>query len=114
MKIAGFLSALVGAAYFCGHASAYPAPYTCSRNFYVATTGSDSAGCGASQANACASIQGANNNIALQGGDCVNIAAGTYNTSNPININRGGNASNATGYVVYKGAPNLGSKIVYV
>jgi hypothetical protein len=112
LKIAGFLSALVGATYFCGHASAYPAPYTCSRNFYVATTGSDSAGCGTSQANACASIQGANNNIALQGGDCVNVAAGTYNTSGII-LNKGGSSNQATGYVSYVGATNHGSKINY-
>jgi hypothetical protein len=111
MKIAGFLSALVGATYFCGHASAYPAPYTCSRNFYVATTGSDSAGCGTSQANACASIQGANNNIALQGGDCVNVAAGTYSTNYTIDLRKGGNANTASGYVAYVGAPNHGTII---
>src|SRR5262245_24477239 len=111
MKIAGFLSALVGTAYFCGHASAYPAPYTCSRNFYVATTGSDSAGCGTSQANACASIQGANNKIALQGGDCVNVAAGTYSTNYLINLSRGGSSNQASGYVTYIGAPNHGSVI---
>src|SRR5262245_46634217 len=56
----------------------YPAPYTCTRNLYVSTSGADGGGCGTSQANACASIQGANNNIALQGGDCVHVAAGTY------------------------------------
>src|SRR5262245_57616223 len=113
MKIASFLSAIVVATYFCGHASAYPVPYTCSRNFYVATTGSDSAGCGTSQANACASIQGANNNIALQGGDCVHVAAGTYKTSNTIKMNRHGSSNQANGYIAYTGAPNHASKILY-
>jgi hypothetical protein len=112
-----FISSILGAVIFvCGDtgtAVAYSAPYTCSRNFYVATTGSDSAGCGTSQANACASIQGANNNIALQGGDCVNVAAGTYATSTSITLTKGGSFNAANGYVAYVGAPNHGSRLNY-
>lgn len=91
----------------------YPAPYVCNRNFYVATTGSDVGGCGTSQANACASIQGANNNIALQAGDCVNVAPGVYNTLNSIVLTKFGSSNQASGYVVYKGAPNNTSKILF-
>lgn len=87
-----------------------PAPIACVRNFYVATTGADSPSCGA-QSSPCATIQGANDNIALQGGDCVNVAAGTYNTYDTIGLSHGGNANSATGYVTYIGAPYLGSVI---
>jgi hypothetical protein len=40
---------------FCTPALPYPAPYTCTRNFYVATTGVDNASCGSS-ASPCATI----------------------------------------------------------
>jgi parallel beta-helix repeat protein len=113
MKIVYTIGGIVGAMYFCGNASAYPAPYSCTRNFYVATTGTDATGCGTSQANACATIQGANNNIALQAGDCVNVGAGTYNTATTINLTKGGSANQANGYVTYIGAPNHGAVINY-
>jgi hypothetical protein len=93
-------------------ALSYPAPYTCTRNFYVATTGVDNATCGSSTA-PCATIQGANNNIALTAGDCVNVAAGTYNTDGGIVLNKGGSSNQANGYVTYKGAPNQASIINY-
>src|ERR1700730_14327191 len=80
-------------------AVAYPAPYTCTRNFYVATTGSDAGGCG-SVGSPCASLQGANDNIALTGGDCVNVGPGTYNMVGAI-LNRGGNANTTIVYVPY-------------
>lgn len=95
----------------------YPAPYTCSRNFYVSTAGVDQAGCGGTGsavvtgAATCASIQGANNNIALQAGDCVNVGPGTYGTTAVINLNKGGSSNQASGYVSYIGAPNHGSLI---
>jgi parallel beta-helix repeat protein len=56
-------------------------------------------------------MQGANNNIALQGGDCVNVGAGTYNTATTINLTKGGSANQANGYVTYIGAPNHGAVI---
>jgi hypothetical protein len=62
----------------------YPAPYTCTRNFYVATGGTNNGSC--SQATPCDSMQTANNNLSLQGGDCVNFAAGVYNTGYQINL----------------------------
>jgi Malectin domain len=101
--------------------AAYPAPsYTCSRNFYVATTGTDSATCGATGSQ-CATIQGANNatsiggtGTTLRGGDCVNVAAGTYNTANTISLTKSGNANQANGYVTYIGAPNHASIINFV
>src|SRR3984893_4614142 len=94
-------------------ALSYPAPYTCTRNFYVAATGVDNAICGSSSA-PCATIQGANNNISLTAGDCVNVAAGTYNTANSISITKGGSSNQANGYVSYVGAPNHASIINYV
>src|SRR5262245_1432782 len=94
-----------------------PAPYTCLRTFNIATTGSDGATCGAA-GSPCASIQGANNATSigntgtpLQGGDCVKLAAGTYNTTVALNITRGGSSNQATGYVVYVGAANHASII---
>src|SRR5215469_16468197 len=100
-----------------GAAVAYPAPYTCTRNFFVTTTGSDIATCGTA-GSPCGSIQGANNATSiggtggtLQGGDCVNVAAGTYSPNTTINITRGGSSNQAGGYVTYIGAPNHTSLI---
>jgi large repetitive protein len=97
-------------------ALAFPAPYTCTRNFYVATSGADSATCGA-VGSPCASIPGANNatsiggtGTVLQAGDCVNVAAGTYNTGQIV-LTRGGSFNAANGYVAYIGAANYGSKL---
>ena len=93
-------------------ASAYPAPYTCNRNFFVGPPGgtgvADGAGCGGT-GNPCATIAGANGNIALQGGDCVHVAAGTYFMSNTIIMTVGGSQNTAAGYVAYIGAPNHAS-----
>lgn len=109
------LGAIIGFIILCGHAQAYTSPYTCTRNFYVATTGSDSTSCGAS-ATPCASIGGAmsssgwSKNIggsgtALTGGDCLNVAPGTYTASGETWLYQGGNANTATGYVAIVGDP---------
>jgi hypothetical protein len=114
-----FISAIFGAVILAGGddlAQAYPAPYTCSRNFYVSTSGRDTSACGAT-GSPCATIQGANDALSigstgtrLQGGDCVNVAAGTYNRAGTMFLTQGGNAGSASGYVTYVGAPNHGSK----
>src|SRR5438874_1926687 len=88
------LSALFSTSALSSPPAKYPAPYTCTRNFYVATNGVDNGSCG-SVGSPCASMQGANDNIALQGGDCVNFAAGTYNVTNTfqISLNKGGSSA---------------------
>src|SRR5262249_25774 len=71
--------------------------YTCSRNFYVATTGSDT-NTGTTQTSPWKTIQKAD--ATIQAGDCVNVLPGTY--ASGARISRGGNAPSPTGYVVYR------------
>ena len=80
------------------NAASFNAPfYSCVRNFYVSTTGSDSnAG---TQASPWLTIQQADSSARMPG-DCVNVAAGTYNAN--VVIQHGGNAPTPTGYVVYR------------
>jgi Malectin domain len=131
-RILSAFGAVLGAMSLAGQASAtsaapskYPAPYTCLRNFFVSVGGSSASNCGSS-GTPCGSIQNANDasNIGgtggpLTGGDCVNVAAGTYNTTGTIVLSRSGTnaAQNAqgllTGYIAYIGAPNHGSIINY-
>jgi len=98
-------------------ALAYPNPLTCTRNFYVATTGTDNSTCGAS-GSPCATPMGADaatsiggTGAPLTGGDCVNVAAGTYNAAG-VQFNTSGTSNQANGYITYLGAPNHASKIV--
>jgi hypothetical protein len=77
----------------------FDAPYyTCVKNYYVATTGSDTNG-GTSPATPWKTLQHANN-LGRTAGDCVNVAPGTY--ANGVLINSGGNLASSTGYVVYR------------
>jgi hypothetical protein len=71
--------------------------YSCVRNFYVATTGSDSNN-GTSVSQPWLTLQHAND-VGRSAGDCVNVAPGTYSG---VSINHGGNLASATGYVVYR------------
>jgi len=71
--------------------------YTCVRNFYVATTGSDSND--GSAGSPWLTIQKADTS-ARTGGDCINVAPGTYQAR--VVIEHGGNVPTATGYVVYR------------
>jgi hypothetical protein len=71
--------------------------YTCVRNFYVSTSGSDS-NSGTSPATAWLTIQNADT-TSRTGGDCINVAPGTYQS---VEIDHGGSAASATGYVVYR------------
>src|SRR5882672_6261799 len=73
--------------------------YTCIRNFYVTTTGND--GNSGSQVNPWLTIQHADA-TALQPGDCVNVAAGTYTWTTTFTPTKYGNVASATGYVVYR------------
>ena len=70
--------------------------YTCTRNFYVATNGSDTNP--GTQALPWLNIQTAD--AMVQAGDCVNVQPGSY--ANGAAITRGGNGPTPTGYVVYR------------
>ena len=72
--------------------------YTCTRNFYVATNGSNS-NSGTMADSAWLTLQRANYS-ALVAGDCVNVAPGTYR--NGVNLTKGGNNAAANGYVTYR------------
>jgi parallel beta-helix repeat protein len=72
--------------------------YTCLQNFYVATNGSDTNN-GTSPSTPWATIQKADTS-ARTGGDCINVAPGTYQAN--VLIQHGGNAPTSTGYVVYR------------
>jgi parallel beta-helix repeat protein len=72
--------------------------YTCLRNFYVATNGND-ANDGTTPSTPWATIQHADTS-ARTGGDCINVAPGTYQQS--VLIHHGGIAPTSTGYVVYR------------
>ncbi len=71
--------------------------YTCVRNLYVATTGSDSAD--GSQAHPWLTLQHANDS-GPKAGDCINVQPGTY--ASGVTLSHGGNLASATGYVVYR------------
>jgi hypothetical protein len=72
--------------------------YACSRNFYVAPGGNDSSD-GMTQATAWKTIQHADSS-SRTGGDCINVAPGTY--SEGAVIAHGGTTASSTGYVVYR------------
>jgi len=73
--------------------------YTCVRNFYVATNGSDSNN-GTSPSTPWRTIAHADT-ASRTGGDCINIAAGAYANFNE-NLSHGGTTASSTGYVVYR------------
>src|SRR3984885_6228143 len=79
-------------------AALYESPfYSCVRNFYVSTTGSDSnAGTSSSP---WLTIQHADS-ASRQAGDCINVAAGTYKGG--VTVQHGGNAPTPTGYIAYR------------
>jgi hypothetical protein len=72
--------------------------YTCVKNYYVATTGSNSNN-GTSPSTPWQTLQYANNQGRIAG-DCVNVAPGTYTSG--VSISHGGNFASPTGYVVYR------------
>jgi len=72
--------------------------YSCVRNFYVATTGSDSNN-GTSPSTPWLTIQHADTS-SRTAGDCINVAPGTY-ASGAV-ITHGGSSATSSGYVVYR------------
>jgi parallel beta-helix repeat protein len=71
--------------------------YSCLRDFYVAPNGSDSNP--GTEAQPWLTIQHADTSSRL-GGDCVNVAAGTYKAK--VLVQHGGSEPTPTGYVVYR------------
>jgi hypothetical protein len=71
--------------------------YTCVRNFYVATNGSDAAD--GSQATPWQTLQHAND-AGPKPGDCINVEPGTYPVG--VRVSHGGNLASSSGYVVYR------------
>ena len=73
--------------------------YTCVRDYYVATNGSDpNAG---TQASPWLTVQNADTAAGGRiAGDCVNVAPGTYSAG--VQPMHGGNLASSTGYVVYR------------
>ena len=77
----------------------FTAPYySCATNYYVSTTGSDSAA--GTSAAPWLTLQHANNSGLLSAGACVNVAPGTY--ASGVVVSAGGSAATSTGYVVYR------------
>jgi parallel beta-helix repeat protein len=73
--------------------------YSCVRNFYVATNGSDS-NTGTSPSTPWRTIAHADTS-SRTGGDCINVASGSYSAFNG-NISHGGTTASSTGYVTYR------------
>jgi serralysin len=82
--------------------------YTCNRQYFVSTTGSDSND-GTSMGSALRTI-GAAAKLALRGGDCVTVADGTYDET--VVVSSSGSADTCTGYVVFRAASPGGAKVV--
>ena len=74
--------------------------YTCVRNFYVATNGSDSNN-GSSPSTPWRTIAYYESGTSPTAGDCVNVAPGSYSAFNG-SISHGGTTASSTGYVVYR------------
>ena len=72
--------------------------YTCSTNYYVSMTGSDSNN--GSISSPWLTIQHAANQSSIGAGSCINVEPGTYAAG--ATITYGGNDATPTGYVVYR------------
>jgi hypothetical protein len=70
--------------------------YTCVKNYYVSTFGSDSNN--GSSDSPWRTLQHADT-VPRAAGDCINVTPGVYRG---MNISQGGNAATSTGYVVYR------------
>jgi serralysin len=82
--------------------------YTCSREYFVSPGGSDSND-GTSMAKALKTI-GAGTRLALEAGDCVTVADGTYDET--VVVGTSGSADSCSGYVVFRAASQGGAKVV--
>lgn len=85
----------------------YSSPfYTCTTNYYVSTTGSDSND--GSSAHPWLTLQHADS-AGPTAGTCINVEPGTY--ASGVTINHGGTAATPSGYVVYRCTTLDGCKI---
>ena len=82
--------------------------YTCSAQYFVSPTGSDS-NSGTSMSAALKTL-GAATKLPLKGGDCVTVADGTYGET--VLVTSSGSADTCTGYVVFRSASPGGAKVV--
>jgi hypothetical protein len=82
--------------------------YTCARQLFVSPSGSD-ANSGTSSSTPLATI-GAATRLALKGGDCVTVAAGTYDET--LSITTSGSSDTCTGYVVFRSEAQGAAKVV--
>jgi hypothetical protein len=82
--------------------------YTCQTQYFVAPTGNDG-NSGTSMADALQTI-GAATKLALQAGDCVTVAAGTYNET--VLVTSSGSADTCTGYVVFRSESPGAAKVI--
>lgn len=83
--------------------------YSCTRNLYVATNGSDS-NSGASINQPYKTINAAATRADLKAGDCINVQPGTYTES--VALQKGGNSASSTGYVVLRSSSPQAAKLV--
>ena len=83
--------------------------YSCSRNWYLSPSGSDSND-GKTTSTPWATLGHADANV--QAGDCVNLASGTYGLSNYVTLNHGGNANTPTGFVTYRSSTQGGAHLI--
>lgn len=103
-----FLIVFIATMAVASSANADMATYTCVRNFYVAVDGINASGRG-TQAFPWATMQYANNNGGLTGGDCVHVKAGTYDS---VSLTTGGNKNTSTGLIAWIGDPNLATHLM--
>lgn len=83
--------------------------YSCARNFYVATNGSDN-NAGTSINQPLRTINAAATRVDLAGGDCINVLPGTYTES--VFMTKGGNSALGNGYVVLRSTTPQAAKLV--
>jgi hypothetical protein len=82
--------------------------YTCKAQYFVSPSGSDS-NSGTSMSDALKTI-GAATQLALEAGDCVTVADGTYDET--VLVTSSGSDDTCTGYVVFRAASAGGAKVV--
>jgi hypothetical protein len=84
--------------------------YTCTRNFYVDSVNGKDTNSG-TETSPWQTINAADT-VARTGGDCINVAPGTYLTSG-ILLQHGGSTAAANGYVVYRCQTLDGCHVLY-
>lgn len=84
--------------------------YSCLRDVHVDAAAP--AGGNGSVARPWASPQAANDSGALRAGDCVDLAPGTYDLTQPLRLTKGGERNAPDGYVVYRSTQPHGAHLI--